>query len=163
MERRSTVLLNAGVGLLIAGVGATAAGSILFFGGGSSSAGCPTDLTGSATPGCAPTQKDSTMQIAGVATIGILQERAIHRSEVVNEQLQAALNSRVMIEQAKGVLAQHLGLSMDEAFTQLRDYDRGHNLPLADVARLLATRQLDPRRLIPPAPQPRRTDRRRHH
>jgi GAF domain-containing protein len=101
--------------------------------------------------------------LADIATIGILQERAIHRSEVINEQLQAALNSRVIIEQAKGVLAQHLGLSMDEAFTRLRDYVRSHNLRLADVARLLATRQLDPRKLTLPAPQPRRTDRRGRH
>jgi GAF domain-containing protein len=101
--------------------------------------------------------------LADVATIGILQERAIHRSEVVNEQLQTALNSRVVIEQAKGVLAHHLGISTDEAFNRLRDYVRGHNLRLADVARLLATRQLDPRMLALPAPQPRPTDRRRRH
>lgn len=73
--------------------------------------------------------------LADVATIGILQERAIHRSEVLSEQLQTALNSRVIIEQAKGVLAQHLGVSMDEAFNRLRSYARGNNLRLAEVAR----------------------------
>jgi GAF domain-containing protein len=97
--------------------------------------------------------------LADIATIGILQERAIRHGEVVNEQLQAALTSRVIIEQAKGVLAQHLGLSMDEAFNRLRGYVRGHNLRLADVARLIATRQLDPHLLVAPAPQTRRTKR----
>ncbi|WP_037074684.1 GAF and ANTAR domain-containing protein [Pseudonocardia spinosispora] len=82
--------------------------------------------------------------LADVATVGILQERAIHRGEIVNEQLQHALNSRIIIEQAKGVLSQHLGLRMDQAFDQLRGYARGHNLRLADVARQLVTRELDP-------------------
>src|ERR1700710_1740632 len=49
--------------------------------------------------------------LADVATIGILQERAIRRGEVINEQLQTALNNRVIIEQAKGVIAERSGLS----------------------------------------------------
>ncbi|HTF50906.1 MAG TPA: GAF and ANTAR domain-containing protein [Pseudonocardia sp.] len=97
--------------------------------------------------------------LADIATIGILQERAIRRGEIVNEQLQTALNSRVIIEQAKGVLSQHLGISTDEAFNRLRSYVRGRNLRLADVARLLATRQLDPRVLAPSAPQTPKTKR----
>src|SRR3954452_18165531 len=68
--------------------------------------------------------------LADVATIGILQERAIHRGEVVNEQLQIALNSRVIIEQAKGALAQHGGLPPAVAFDRLRHYARSHNLKL---------------------------------
>lgn len=82
--------------------------------------------------------------LADVATIGILQERAIRRGEVLNEQLQTALTSRVVIEQAKGVLAQHHTLTMDAAFDRLRSYSRNHNLRLADVARQLATSKLDP-------------------
>jgi GAF domain-containing protein len=73
--------------------------------------------------------------LADVATIGILSERAIRRGEVVAEQLQTALNSRVIIEQAKGVLAQHGGLSMAAAFDRLRRYARTHNARLSEVAR----------------------------
>jgi hypothetical protein len=73
--------------------------------------------------------------LADIATIGILQERAIRRGEVMSEQLQAALNSRVTIEQAKGVLAQRGNLTMHAAFDRLRHYARGHNLRLTEVAR----------------------------
>jgi len=82
--------------------------------------------------------------LADVATIAILQERAIRRGEVVNEQLQAALTSRVIIEQAKGLLAQHTQRPMDQAFDLLRRYARGHNTRLAEVARGLVERTLDP-------------------
>ena len=106
------------------------------------------------TPGSLPDDDIALGQaLADIATIGILQERAIRRGEVVNEQLQTALNSRVIIEQAKGVLSHHLGLSTDEAFNRLRGYVRSRNLRLADVARLLATRQLDPAKLAIPGPQ----------
>ncbi len=77
--------------------------------------------------------------LADIATIGILQERAIRRGEVVTEQLQTALNSRVIIEQAKGVLAQSGDLTMDTAFDRLRRHARGHNLLLGDVARRVVT------------------------
>jgi transcriptional regulator with GAF, ATPase, and Fis domain len=100
------------------------------------------------TPGSLPEDDLALGQtLADIATIGILQERAIRRTEVVNEQLQTALRSRVIIEQAKGVLAQHSGLAMDEAFNQLRGYVRAHNLRLADVAGQIATGQLDPNAL----------------
>jgi GAF domain-containing protein len=86
--------------------------------------------------------------LADVATIGILSERLIRRGEVVNEQLQTALNSRVVIEQAKGVLAQHAGVDMNEAFHLLRRYARGNNMRLADVARRLTVGGLDPAVLL---------------
>lgn len=73
--------------------------------------------------------------LADVATIGILSERAIRRGEVVNEQLQTALTSRVVIEQAKGVLAERGQLSMNDAFDRLRRFARDRNLRLAEVAR----------------------------
>jgi GAF domain-containing protein len=72
--------------------------------------------------------------LADVATIGLLQERSMRRSEVLHEQLQGALNSRVIIEQAKGKLAERLDLDMDQAFTMLRDYARSRNLRLSDLA-----------------------------
>ncbi len=73
--------------------------------------------------------------LADVATIGILSERAIRRGEVVNEQLQTALTSRVIIEQAKGILAERGQLNMSEAFDRLRRFARNRNLLLAEVAR----------------------------
>jgi hypothetical protein len=77
--------------------------------------------------------------LADVATIGILHERALRRQEEIVAQLQSALNSRVIIEQAKGVLAERLEVSVDEAFTLLRDYSRRANHKLRDVAADLVT------------------------
>jgi GAF domain-containing protein len=71
---------------------------------------------------------------ADVATIGILQARAISRGDTLVEQLQGALNSRVLVEQAKGLLADRGKLDMDTAFNRLRGYARAHNRPLKEVA-----------------------------
>jgi GAF domain-containing protein len=91
------------------------------------------------------TQRDAAVAqaLADVATIGIMQERVISESHLVAEQLQQALNSRVVIEQAKGVLAQAASLGMDEAFAALRNYARSHNLPLRQVAQQVTDRTLD--------------------
>jgi AmiR/NasT family two-component response regulator len=72
--------------------------------------------------------------LVDVATIGILQERAVHQQEVIAAQLQVALNSRVMIEQAKGILAERLQATTDDAFIILRRYARDHNRPLTQLA-----------------------------
>ena len=72
--------------------------------------------------------------LADVATISLLHERSMRHSDTLNEQLQAALNSRVVIEQAKGKLAERLGVDMDQAFSLLRDRARTSNRRLSDLA-----------------------------
>jgi GAF domain-containing protein len=72
--------------------------------------------------------------LADVATIGLLQQRAIRRRDAVTEQLQTALNSRIMIEQAKGVIAERLHLDVDAAFTLLRSGARSRNRRLSELA-----------------------------
>jgi GAF domain-containing protein len=89
--------------------------------------------------------------LADVATIGILSERAIRRSEVLNEQLQTALNSRVIIEQATGVLAERGNLTMDASFDRLRSHARAHNARLSDVARRVVETDLAGEVLSTPA------------
>lgn len=72
--------------------------------------------------------------LADVATIAILQERSIARAGILTEQLQGALNSRIVIEQAKGALSQLEGTTTDEAFQLMRARARASRLRLVDVA-----------------------------
>jgi GAF domain-containing protein len=80
--------------------------------------------------------------LADVATIAILQHRATHDAQVLNEQLTQALNTRIVIEQAKGVVAERADLDMERAFERLRKHARNHNLRLVDVAHAITTKAL---------------------
>lgn len=92
---------------------------------------------------------------ADIATVAILQQRAVAEAQAVTEQLTQALNSRVVIEQAKGMVAQLTGLDMERSFERLRSHARNHNRRLGDVARSvidgsLAASDVD----APPPPRP---------
>jgi AmiR/NasT family two-component response regulator len=75
-----------------------------------------------------------------------LHQRAIHRYDMLTEQLQTALNSRILIEQAKGVLAERLHLDVADAFALLRNGARSHNRRLSDLAQAI----VDGSEQIPP-------------
>lgn len=80
--------------------------------------------------------------LADVATLSILQERAFRENAVVNSQLQHALSSRILVEQAKGVIAQGGNVDMNEAFTRLRSYARAHNQTIHATAERVICRTL---------------------
>jgi GAF domain-containing protein len=96
--------------------------------------------------------------LADIATVAILQRRALASSELLAEQLQAALNDRIVIEQAKGLLAERGRLPVDEAFRALRDYCRAARLPLTETARSLIAGKHDPDEVLahrwPDRPRP---------
>jgi AmiR/NasT family two-component response regulator len=96
------------------------------------------------------TQRDAAVvqALADVATISVLQQRIATESQVVAEQLQRALDSRVLIEQGKGALSQALGMSMDQAFAALREYSRNNNLPLNEVAAGVTTRSISAQEIM---------------
>lgn len=73
--------------------------------------------------------------MADIAAISLLQERALRESRLLSEQLQTALNARIMIEQAKGMLAERTGVDVETAYEQLRAFARSHNRRLRVVAR----------------------------
>jgi hypothetical protein len=89
---------------------------------------------------------------ADLTTISVLQQRAAAESQRVNEQPQHALTSRIVIEQAKGVVFERAGVDMAEAFSRLRAYARSHSLLLTDVAQAAIDGSLDPETWIAPAP-----------
>lgn len=88
---------------------------------------------------------------ADVATIVLLQSRAVHDSQMIADQLQEALQSRIAIEQAKGVLAQALGLEMDQAFARLRRFARSGGRRLAEVAQEVVDGTIAPELITGPS------------
>jgi GAF domain-containing protein len=82
--------------------------------------------------------------LADVATISVLQHRALQDAHVLADQLTQALSSRVVIEQAKGVLCERLHTTMDDAFNRLRRHARATNQVLSEVARKVTTSEIDP-------------------
>ncbi len=100
---------------------------------------------------------------ADVATIGILQNRAVEEAHIVNGQLTEALNSRIVIEQAKGMVAEHSGADMAMSFDKLRNHARSHNLRLGDLAALVISGDISPGSLDPSTvPAVKRGNRPRH-
>lgn len=73
--------------------------------------------------------------MADVATIGLLQQREVDRAHTIEGQLQQVLQTRIGIEQAKGIISERMGIPMDAAFRLLRGFSRTHNRKLHDIAR----------------------------
>jgi GAF domain-containing protein len=96
--------------------------------------------------------------LSDVATIGILQERLVREGNIVAEQLHSALDSRIVIEQAKGIISHSLSIDMDEAFGVLRAHARNNNLTIRFVAEEITNRRLSVRKrsesiaIVPTAP-----------
>ncbi len=102
-----------------------------------------------ATPG---TLNEADLRLAqarsDVATIALIQNRAAAAKDAGNEQLQNALDSRVALEQAKGVLAHSGDLDMSAAYAALRQYARGHNLAITQLADAVVSRAM-PAEIVP--------------
>jgi transcriptional regulator with GAF, ATPase, and Fis domain len=99
--------------------------------------------------------------LADVASVALVQGRLSDQQETVNQQLQTALTSRIVLEQAKGILAQVGELDMNGSFNYLRQYSRDHNLRLSDLAAAVVSRELPAEQLIQHV-RSRRMDRRAH-
>lgn len=81
--------------------------------------------------------------LADVSVIGILQERSLREPRMIKDQVQFALDTRVVVEQAKGVLAQKRSVGMNEAFQMLRGHARENKMPLRSVAEKVIDRSID--------------------
>jgi transcriptional regulator with GAF, ATPase, and Fis domain len=107
----------------------------------------------SANPGALnPDDIELGQALADIATIGILHERTVRRRDEVTDQLQTALNSRILIEQAKGAIAQRLNITVDQAFTALRHHARNTNTKITVVAAAIIDNHLHITQ--PPTSQP---------
>jgi GAF domain-containing protein len=87
---------------------------------------------------------DAAQALADIATIAIVQHQVAMDAQTLNNQLSAALNSRVVIEQAKGKISQATGTDMEGAFRVLRDHARNHNMRLAELAARVAAGAISP-------------------
>lgn len=101
------------------------------------------NLYGDATTAVAADDVPIAQALADVATIALLQQRAVVDGQLLAEQLQTALTGRVVVEQAKGMLAERGGTGVDDAFAALRSWARGRRRPIAEVARELVDGRLD--------------------
>jgi GAF domain-containing protein len=97
------------------------------------------------TPGrLAPADVAAAQALADVATIAIIQHRAANNAQALADQLHLALHSRIVIEQAKGVIAEQAGIDMDQAFARMRGYARRNRRLLGDVAHDVIERRIGP-------------------
>ena len=98
-------------------------------------------------------EMDLAQAMAKMAAIALIQERALRERNLLAEQLQAALTSRVVIEQAKGMLAEYLAVTVDHASRTLRDYARDHSRKLTEVANDIVNRKIPRTELTTPPGQ----------
>ena len=112
------------------------------------------NLFGTARNEVSPRDAALAQALADVATIGILQERLIREGNVVAEQLHNALDSRIIIEQAKGIVAHSLSVDMPDAFSVLRSYARNNNLTIRSVAEQVSNRTLTAQSMVGATPRP---------
>ena len=102
-----------------------------------------------------PADIEVAQALADVATIAILQHRAASEAQLLAQQLSHALNSRIVLEQAKGIISERLDLDMQRSFATLRNHARSNNLRLSDVAQSVIDGSLSPSELAPaPAAKP---------
>lgn len=99
-----------------------------------------------------PDDVTAAQALADIATIAIIQHQATTSAQVLNDRLSHALDSRIVIEQAKGKISEAAHLDMDQAFQRLRHHARNHNLRLTDLARDIATGTAKPGSLDPLPP-----------
>jgi GAF domain-containing protein len=109
------------------------------------------NLFNSASPSLGVDDQRIAQSLADMATIGILQQRSHERSSSLTDQLQTALDSRIAIEQAKGVLSEHGKVDMNTAFETLRDYARKNNLKLRGAAEQVVYRNIPLSVVLPEA------------
>ena len=101
--------------------------------------------------GSRPPLTDCNLQLgqalADIAGLAVVQHGRAHSAELAG-QLQHALNSRIVLEQAKGVVAAHAGIDMAAAFTALRSYARARQAKLSTISRAVVDRELHPREVL---------------